>query len=485
MVRVLPVLHILAFMIMILAGFMILPLVLSIWLGDGAAGAYDEAILITGLVGMAVFAATRHRKQELQTRDGFLLVSLVWTVLPAFAMLPLLLYLPGLSLTDAYFESVSGLTASGATVLTGLDDLPGSINFWRCLLIWLGGMGIIVLAVAVLPLLGVGGSQVFKAEIPGPMKDNKLTPRITQTAKGLWLVYLFLTAACALSYKIAGMQWLDAVMHAFTTMGLGGFSSHDQSFAYFNSLAIEVVAIIFMIVAGINFASHFQFFRGAGLRVYQRDPEALMFVGALAASSLMIALFLVVHGVFDSFWTALRHAGFNVISVATTTGYSSTDYALWPTFAPVWMLFLCCFCCSSFSTGGGIKLIRARLMLHQAIREMTRIVHPRAQNPVKIAGHAVENNIIFAVLAFMLMYGATIIASTMLLTISGVDIITAFSATIACINNTGPGLGQVGPASTFAVLTDFQTWVCTAVLLLGRLELFTLIVVFTPSFWRR
>lgn len=485
MVRVLPVLHILAFVIMILAGFMVLPLLVSIWLDDGASGAYDLAILITGLAGMALFAATRRRKQELQTRDGFLLVSLVWTVLPAFAMLPLLISIPGLSVTDAYFEGVSGLTASGGTVLTGLDRLPASINLWRCLLIWLGGMGIIVLAVAVLPLLGVGGSQVFKAETPGPMKDNKLTPRITQTAKGLWLVYVCFTAACITAYKLAGMQWPDAFMHGFTTMGLGGFSSHDQSFAYFDSAAIEMVAMTFMTIAGINFASHFMFFRGAGPGVYRRDPEALPFIGLLAGSSLMIALFLVHNGVFDSFWTALRHASFNVISVATTTGYATTDYSLWPTFAPMWMLFLCCFACSSFSTGGGIKMIRARLMLHQALREMTRIVHPRALAPVKIGGTPVENNIIFAVLAFMLMYGATVIISTMLLSASGADIMTALSATIACINNTGPGLGRVGPASTFAVLTDFQTWVCTAVMLLGRLELFTLIVVFTPSFWRR
>jgi trk system potassium uptake protein TrkH len=485
MVRVLPVLHILGFMIMILAGFMTFPLLVSLWMGDGAASAYHQAILVTGVAGMVLWAATRHLKQELQTRDGFLLVSLVWTVLPAFAMLPLLIYIPGLSVTDAYFEGVSGLTASGGTVLTGLDRLPGSINFWRCLLIWLGGMGIIVLAVAVLPLLGVGGSQVFKAETPGPMKDNKLTPRITQTAKGLWLVYLCLTGACVAAYKLAGMEWLDAFMHGFSTMGLGGFSSHDESFAYFNSPAVETVAIIFMLVAGINFASHFQFFRGAGVRVYWRDPEALWFIGLLSGSSLMIALFLIHSGVFTSFWTALRFASFNVVSVATTTGYATTDYSLWPTFAPIWMLFLCCFACSSFSTGGGIKMIRARLMLHQAVREMTRIVHPRALTPVKIDGVPVENNIIFAVLAFMLMYGATSITGTMLLSASGADIVTAFSAIIACINNTGPGLGQVGPASTFAVLTDFQTWVCTAVMLLGRLELFTLIVVFTPSFWRR
>jgi trk system potassium uptake protein TrkH len=485
MVRILPVLHILAHVIVILAVFMLVPLGLSVALDDGAAYAYEEAILVTALVGMVIWAATRRHKQELQTRDGFLLVSLVWTVLPAFAMLPLLLYIPGLSITDAYFEGVSGLTASGGTVLTGLDRLPPSINIWRGLMIWLGGMGIIVLAVAVLPLLGVGGSQVFRAETPGPMKDSKLTPRITQTAKGLWLVYVCLTAACMLSYRVAGMSWLDAVMHGFTTTGLGGFSTHDESFAWFNSPVMEAVAIVFMTISGINFATHFLLLRGGGLRVYRRDPEALAYIGLLAGSSLMIALFLMHGGVFDSFWTAMRYAAFNVVSVATTTGYATTDYNLWPTFAPVWLLFISCFACCSGSTGGGIKMIRARMMLHQAVREMTRIVHPRALAPVKINGVPVENNIIFAVLAFMLMYGTTLIAGTMLLAISGADIITAFSAIVACINNMGPGLNKVGPASTFAVLSDFQTWVCTFVMLLGRLELFTLIVVLTPSFWRR
>jgi trk system potassium uptake protein TrkH len=485
MVRVLPVLNILSFIIMILSGFMALPLLVSIALNDGASAAYHQAIFATGLCGFILWLLTRMHKQELQTRDGFLLVSLVWTVLPAFAMLPLLLQIPGLSLTDAYFEGVSGLTASGGTVLTGLDRLPYSLNLWRGMLIWIGGMGIIVLAVAILPLLGVGGSQVFKAETPGPMKDNKLTPRITQTAKGLWLVYLCLTMACIFAYWLAGMSWADALMHGFTTMGLGGFSSHDQSFAHFDSPVIEAIAIVFMMLAAINFATHFLLFRGAGLRVYKRDPEALLFVGVMVGSVLMITLFLLHNGVFTGFWTALRHAAFNVISVATTTGYATTDYNLWPTFAPVWMLFLSCFACCSQSTGGGIKMIRARLMLHQAVREMTRILHPRAQTPVKISGVPVENNIIFAVLAFMLMYGGTIIVATMLLTASGADIVTAFSATIACVNNLGPGLNRVGPASTYAVLTDFQTWVCTAVMLLGRLELFTLAVVFTPSFWRR
>ncbi len=485
MVRVTPVLYLLAFAIMLLAAFMALPLAISLAIDDGAATVYDESILITGLSGVVLWTFVRKQKQELQTRDGFLLVSLVWTVLPAFAMLPLLLHIDGLSVTKAYFEAVSGLTASGATVLTGLDALPASINLWRGLMVWVGGMGIIVLAVAILPLLGVGGSQVFKAETPGPMKDTKLTPRMAQTAKGLWLVYLGLTVACVLAYKVAGMEWIDALMHAFTTTGLGGFSTHDTSFGYFNSPAIEIVSIVFMVAASINFAAHFQFLRGGGAKVYRRDPEVLLMVTVLAASVLGIAAYLLVNGVYANSWTALRYAAFNVVSIASTTGYANTDFNLWPVFAPVWMLFLSGFCTCSGSTGGGIKMIRARLMFHQALREMTRIVHPRAQVPVKLSGHPVENNIIFAVLAFMLMYGGTITVATMLLSATGLDIISAFSAAVACINNMGPGLNQVGPATTYASLSGFQTWVCTATLLLGRLELFTLIVVFTPGFWRR
>jgi trk system potassium uptake protein TrkH len=485
MVRVTPVLYLLAFAIMMLAAFMAIPLGISLLLDDGAATAYDEAILITGVCGILLWAFVRRQKQELQTRDGFLLVSLVWTVLPAFAMLPLLIHIPNLSFTDAYFEAVSGLTASGATVLSGLDALPPSINLWRGLMVWVGGMGIIVLAVAILPLLGVGGSQVFKAETPGPMKDTKLTPRMAQTAKGLWLVYLGLTGACVLAYKVAGMTWIDALMHALTTTGLGGFSTHDASFAYFNSPTMEIIAIMFMTAASINFAVHFQALRGASLRPYRRDPEALLMALVLVLSALGLAVYLQQTGVYAGFWASLRHAAFNVVSVATTTGYANTDYNAWPIFAPVWMLFLSCFCTCSGSTGGGIKMIRARLMFHQALREMTRIVHPRAQVPVKLNGHPVENNIIFAVLAFMLMYGGTATVATMLLAATGLDIVSAFSAAIACLNNMGPGLNQVGPATTYAVLTDFQTWVCTVTLLLGRLELFTLIVVFTPGFWRR
>jgi trk system potassium uptake protein TrkH len=346
-------------------------------------------------------------------------------------------------------------------------------------------MGIIVLAVAILPLLGIGGSQIMRTETPGPMKDTKLTPRITETAKGLWLVYAAMTLACILAFKAVGMGWFDAVVHAFSTLSLGGFSSHDASFAYFNSPAIEAAAIFFMLIGGINFGTHFLAFRRLSFAPYRSDPEARAYVAVLTLSVLGVACFLFANHVYPSFWTALRHSAFNVVSVATTAGFASTDFNQWPIFAPVWMLFLCCFATCSGSTGGGIKMIRAELMVRQALREIMSIIHPRAYLPVKLSGQRVENNIIFAVLAFMLIWGGSVIAMTMLLVASGLDIITAFSAVIVCICNTGPGLNQVGPATTYAALSDFQTWVCTVAMLIGRLELFTLFVVVTPAFWRK
>jgi trk system potassium uptake protein TrkH len=380
---------------------------------------------------------------------------------------------------------VAGLTTTGATVLSGLDRLPASINFWRCELQWLGGMGIIVLAVAILPLLGIGGSQIMRAETPGPMKDARLTPRITETAKGLWLVYAGMTLACVLAFKAVGMNWFDAVVHSFTTLSLGGFSSHDASFAYFNSPAIEATAILFMILGGVNFGTHFLAFRKVSLAPYRTDPEARVYLTLLAASVFGIAYFLLANHVYASFWTALRHSAFNVVSIATTAGFVGADFNQWPIFAPVWMLFLCCFATCSGSTGGGIKMIRAELMVRQAAREIMSIIHPRAYIPLKLAGQRIENHIIFAVLAFMLIWGGSVIAMTMLLTASGLDVISAFSAVIACLCNTGPGLNQVGPAATYASLNDFQIWICTVAMLIGRLELLTLFIVFTPAFWRK
>jgi trk system potassium uptake protein TrkH len=484
-VRLVAVLNVLSRVLLLFAVTMALPWAFSMGFDDGAQRAFAYSLAATLVCGLVLWLATFHERRELQVRDGFLLVALVWTVLPAFATLPLLFSLPGLSFTDAYFEAVSGLTASGATVLTGLDALPPSVNIWRGFMIWLGGMGVIVLAVAILPLLGVGGSQLFKAETPTPMKDTKLTPRIAETAKGLWLVYFGFTAACMLAYWLAGMTWLDALMHGFTTMGLGGFSTHDASYAHWDSPAIEAVAIAFMLVAAINFATHFLAWRRLSLRAYVLDPEARVMVAVLLLAVLLIAGYLMLTGVYEEFGTALRFSAFNVVSIATTTGYASTDFGEWPVFAPLLMLFLCSFISSSGSTGSGIKMVRAQILFKQLFRELLRTIHPRIYSPVKLAGRPVSNATVFAVLAYLFVYVASVVVLSLLLTASGLDVLTAFSAAVVSLNNTGPGLGEVGPASTYAGLTDTQTWICSFAMLLGRLELFTLLVVLTPAFWRK
>jgi trk system potassium uptake protein TrkH len=480
-----PVLNVLGFVVMLFALTMLVPLLVALVGGDKALNAYDEAFLICILVGALLWYFTRRFKRELQPRDGFLLVTLVWTVLPAVATLPLLLHLPGLSFTDAYFETMSGLTTTGATVLTGLDQLPLSINIWRHLLVWLGGMGVIVLAVAILPLLGVGGSQIYKAETAGPLKETKLTPRIAETAKGLYAIYLAISLACFLSFGWAGMSWPDAFMHMCSVMGLGGFSSHDDSFAFFNSPRIEMMGVVFMLLAGFNFSMHFLAWRRRTLRVYWRDAEGKAYVGVVLGASVLIAAFLQWRGVYPDFLTALRYALFNTVSIATTTGLSSTDFNKWPILAPVLMLFLCGFSTCAGSTGGGIKMIRAIILLKQAMREFVRILHPRVVNPVRVGEHVIENQVIFAVLAFMLIYGGVIVWCTFLLLFTGLDVVTAFTAVVACVNNTGPGLNEVGPATTYQGLNDFATWVCTFAMLVGRLELMSVLVLFTPAFWRK
>lgn len=484
MKRFYPVIRVFGVLLMGFALAMLVPLALSWLWQDGAHSAYDETFFITFGTGLALWWSARHEKRELKVRDGFLMVVMVWTLLPAFAGLPLMLQL-NVSFTDAYFEAVSGLTTTGSTVLPNLDKLPMSINLWRGMMVWLGGMGLIVLAVAILPLLGIGGRQMFKAEAPGPMKDSQLTPRMTETAKGLWVVYAAITVACILSLKWAGMDWFDAVMHSFSTMGLGGFSSHDASFGHWNSPAIEAVTIFFMLLAGINFATHFLAVHGRSLEVYRNDPEVGWYLAVVVGSVFGIAIYLFALGVYPEFDTALRFAAFNVVSIATTTGFANTDYNVWPMFAPLWMLFLCSFATSAGSTGGGIKMIRAIILYKQVYRELMRAMHPAVVWPVRVGGLPVPPNILSAVMAFGFIYTASIVSLTLLMTFSGLEIITAFSAVVASINNTGPGLNQVGPATTYEILTDFQTWVCTFAMLLGRLEIFTLLVVLTPAFWRK
>ncbi len=472
-------------MVLIFALLMAVPLAFAVVGGDAAEQAFVQALLGTLAAGALMSLATRRFRRELQPRDGFLLVGLTWLVLPAFGALPLLLALPELSVTDAYFEAMSAFTATGATVLTGLDDLPLSVNVWRCFMMLVGGLGIIVLAVAILPLLGVGGSQLFRAETAGPMKDQKLTPRIADTARAIWVAYALLAVSCTLAYRWAGMSWVDAFLHMCSTVSLGGFSSYDASFGHWNSPLIEGVAVVFMLLSGISLTLYFLAWRSRSLAPLWRSVEVRAFYGVLLGSITLIVAYLVLGGTYSDVGEALRHTVFHVVSVATTTGYASQDYAQWPLFAPMLIILLGCFATCAGSTGGGIKMIRLLILLAQARREMVRIVHPRAVNPVVIGGRPVGDATVQGVMAFMMIYGVTIVGLTMVLLFSGLDPVTAFTAVVACVNNIGPGLGEVGPATNFSGLTDFQTWVCTLAMLLGRLELLSVLVLLTPSFWRR
>lgn len=479
---------------------MSLPALVS-WLHDDGLAAHYLAggggVLLTGGI---IAVVGRRFAGELQVRHGFLLVSLIWTILPCFAAIPLLSVLPQLSFTKGYFEAASGLTASGATVLTNLDSLPPSLNFWRGEMSWLGGMGLIVLATAILPILGIGGSGVFQSEVPGPIKENKMTPQIAQTAKVLWLIYALLTALCGGAYYAAGMSGLDAVIHSFTTVGLGGFSSHDASYAYFQSPLIESVAIFFMIVAGMNFALHYTAwgkihvkFNRRPLRfkmewrrewgAYFRSVEWRSYILLLLSAVVIVVLFLHQRGVYDDWQSVLRYGAFNAVSIVTTTGYSNTDFGAWPLFAPIFMLLMANFTACSGSTGGGLKLMRVLIAFNQAKTERMKLVHPAAYYDNK-TGIPLPQKTLVSVLFFILAYIAFAFALMLFLVATGMDFLTAFSAAVASISNTGPGLGGVGPASTYAHLSDAQVWACSVAMLFGRLELMSFIVVLHRGFWR-
>ena len=483
----LPVLRVLGALLAFFSLGLLLPLGIS-WLhADGLPHVWAISAGVAFAGGALLWGGLRRYKRELQPRHGILLVAFTWVVLPLFATLPLMLALASvgrpINFTHAYFEAVSGLTTTGATVLDGLDKLPVSINFWRTFLQWLGGMGILVLAVAILPLLGVGGSQLFKAEVAGPIKDSKLTPRITDTAKGLWGIYASLSLACMLAYWAGGMSAMDATMHMFSTVSLGGLSSHDKSFGFFASPLLEGISVLFMLVASCNFALYFVAMRKGHWRGFWRDPEMRATLVALIGGGLLVAAVLWAKGVYGPL-EALRLGVFHAVSIGSTTGYATVDYLAWPVFAPIFMLMLSGIATSAGSTGCGIKMVRVLILLKQAGREMSRLVHPNAVQPIKLGSAVVDNRVIFSVLAFMLVYGATIILLSMLMVLADVDPVTAFSAVIASVNCMGPGLGAVGPASSFAVLNDFQVWVCTLAMLMGRLEMLSFMALLTPSFWK-
>ncbi|MGA0572242.1 TrkH family potassium uptake protein [Variovorax sp. VNK109] len=481
-----PVLRVFGILLTFFSASLLLPMAVA-W-QERLSWAYAWPMGLGMVLGFLLWRGLKRYRQELQPRHGVMLVTLTWVLLPLAASLPLLSVMHAIgrpiTFTHAYFEAVSGLTTTGATVMTSLDTLPLSVNMWRTFLQWLGGMGILVLAVAVLPLLGVGGAQLFRAEAAGPLKDTKLTPRMTETAKGLWGVYAILSLGCSFGYWAGGMSLPDAVMHMFTTVSLGGLSSYDASFGHFQSPLLESIAIFFMLVASCNFALYFIALRKGSLRGMWQNPELRATLGVLVGGGLFSSFLLWAQGGLQPLF-ALRLGMFHLISVASTTGYATVDYLGWPAFVPVFMLLLSGVATSAGSTGGGIKMVRMLILLKQARREMRRLVHPNAVQPVTLGGGVVDNRVIFAVLAYMLVYGGTIIGLSLVLMLSGLEPVTAFSAVIASVNCMGPGLGAVGPASNFGVLTDFQVWVCTLAMVLGRLELLSFIALLTPSFWRR
>ena len=474
----------LGLLLMVASLVMLPPLVLSYWLGESSHADFLVTFLGVLLSGIMFWFPVRAQHRELRVRDGFVVVSMFWIVLALVGSLPFALAdHPSMSFTDAMFESMSGLTTTGATVITGLDRLPHSILFYRQELQWLGGMGIIVLAVAVLPMLGIGGMQLYRAETPGPIKDNKLTPRITETAKALWYIYLTLTIICALAYWMAGMDVFDAIGHSFSTVAIGGFSTHDLSIGYFQSPTIETVAIVFMLLSGINFSLHFVAWRSLDPLAYFRDSEFLAYITVLGLAAVVTVSYLYLSGTFSRFGDALHHGIFQVVSIGTTAGFTTAAYFHWPGFLPVMLLFISFIGGCAGSTGGGMKVIRFLLLFKQGMREISRLVHPNAKIPVKVGNKAMPERVVEAVWGFFATYIGCFTLMMLALLATGLDQITAFSAVAACMNNLGPGLGDVG--FHYGAINDTAKWVLTLAMLLGRLEIFTLLVLFLPAFWRR
>lgn len=479
------VMKLLGLLLMLFSLSMLPPVAVSLIYNDGSALAFLEAfgLLLGG--GAIVLFAFRRTSPDLRVRDGFLVVVLFWTVLGLGGSLPLVMS-SGVQLTwtDAVFESMSGLTTTGATVIVGLDALPKSILFYRQELQWLGGMGIIVLAVAVLPMLGIGGMQLYRAETPGPMKDSKLTPRITETAKALWYIYLGLTAACALAYWLAGMSPFDAIGHSFSTVAIGGFSTHDASMGYFDSRTIEMVAVVFMLISGVNFALHFVALRRLNLYMYWRDSEFRFYIGLLSVVTVIVTCALFFSHTYIDWTQSFTEALFQTVSIGTTTGFTTVEFYYWPsTFSQILLLFTSFVGGCAGSTGGGIKVIRFLLLIKQGMREINRLIHPNAQIPVRMGGKTVNHRVVDAVWGFFSLYVASFTMMYMAIAATGIDLMTAFSAVAACINNLGPGLSLVGP--NYADLHDPAKWILCFAMLLGRLEVFTLVVLFSPAFWRR
>lgn len=460
----------------------LVPAAIAAYYGEPMTITFAMAFVVTFLCGLTLWLPLRGNR-ELRGGDGFLITALFYIGLSLFGAIPLYFAeSTNLTFSDAAFESMSGLTTTGATVITGLDALPKSLLFYRQLLQWLGGMGIIVLAVAIFPMLGIGGMQLYRTESPGPAKDNKLTPRITETAKALWYIYLGLTVACAIAYWGAGMTPFDAIGHSFSTVAIGGFSTHDASMGYFASPLIESVAIVFMLVSGINFGLHFLVWRRRNVLHYFQDAEVRTYLAALVTVAVIVCALLYQYP--QAGVSPVRDGLFQTVSIATTSGFTTHNFSLWPSVIPILLLLAAFMGGCAGSTAGGIKMIRVLMIYLQGMREVKRLIHPNGVFPIKLNNAPVSDRIIEAVWSFFSVYVIVfLVVVTSIMVIGELDFITAFSAVGACLNNLGPGLGDV--ALNYASLSPSVKWILMFTMMLGRLEIFTILVLLTPAYWRR
>ena len=477
------IIRILGLLVALFSVTMIPPAIISLIYQDGSGLPFLLAFFLCLFTGLAFWYPNREFRRDLRAKEGFLIVVLFWTVLASFGALPfLLLEQPEMTVTDAFFEAFSGLTTTGATVIEGIEYLPKAVQFYRQQLQWLGGMGIIVLAVAILPILGVGGMQLYRAETPGPVKDSKMTPRIADTAKHLWYIYLALTTACTLAYWAAGMSLFDAVCHAFSTIAIGGFSTYDASMGHFNSPIINGICVVFLWIAALNFALHYAAASGRTLKGYFYDPEFKVFFMIQIALVLVCFLVLVHFSIYDTAESAFDQALFQAVSISTTAGFATADFAHWPAFLPIILIFASFIGGCAGSTGGGLKVIRVFLLYLQGKREVERLIHPKAVYSVKLGDRSMPDRVVEAVWGFFSAYAMVFVIIMVCLIATGMDNITAFSATAATLNNLGPGLGAV--SGTFADVSDAGKWLLVVAMLFGRLEIFSLLVLFSPTFWR-
>jgi trk system potassium uptake protein len=474
------IVRILGLLVALFSVTMIPPAIVSLIFQDGSGLPFILAFILCLVTGLAIWYPNRRFRKDLRAKEGFLIVVLFWTVLASFGALPfLLLEQPEMTATDAFFEAFSGLTTTGATVIEGIDYLPKAVQFYRQQLQWFGGMGIIVLAVAILPILGVGGMQLYRAETPGPVKDSKMTPRIADTAKHLWYIYFSLTVACSIAFWLAGMNWFDAICHSFSTVAIGGFSTYDASLGYFDSVAVNIVCVVFLWIAALNFALHYAAVNGRTLKGYLYDPELKVFFVIQIGIVLICFVTLIEYSWFEDAGMALDQALLQSVSLSTTAGFATTDFAHWPAFLPIMLIFSSFIGGCAGSTGGGLKVIRVFLLYLQGKREVNRLIHPKAIYSVKVGGRALPDRVVEAVWGFFSAYAMIFVIIMVCLIGTGMDDVSAFTATV---NNLGPGLGSV--AGTYADVSDGGKWLLILAMLFGRLEVFSLLVLFSPTFWR-